>query len=137
MRTQSEPKSAGVAARIGTAALSGLPEWDLSDLYPGMSAPTLQADIDRAVAESIAFEQRWKGTLADEAARVADSRLGEALRAYEALEELIGRIASYAGLVYAGDTSTRSAPSCMATSGEDDRCQFAPAVLRARTEPGR
>src|SRR5690606_32671361 len=30
---------------------------------------------------------------------------GEAMREYEALEELFGRIGSYAGLVYSGDTS--------------------------------
>src|SRR5690606_21217272 len=44
-------------------------------------------------------------TLAAEAGRGAAGRLGEALRAYEALEELMGRIVSYAGLIYAGDTS--------------------------------
>ena len=53
----------------------------------------------------IAFETRWKGTLAAEAGRGGAGRLGEALVAYEALEELIGRIVSYAGLVYAGDTA--------------------------------
>ena len=32
-------------------------------------------------------------------------RLAEAVRAFEALEELLGRIMSYAGLLHAGDTS--------------------------------
>ena len=35
----------------------------------------------------------------------AADALGEAVRRYEALEDLLGRIMSYAGLVYAGDTT--------------------------------
>ncbi|WP_379066904.1 M3 family oligoendopeptidase [Mesorhizobium sp. UC22_110] len=85
--------------------LGNLPEWNLADLYPGMDAPELRRDIDKAGADAIAFESRWKGTLAAEAARGAEGKLGEALKAYEALEELVGKIVSYAGLVYAGDTS--------------------------------
>ncbi len=85
--------------------LGNLPEWNLADLYPGMDAPELKRDIDKAGADAVAFESRWKGTLAAEAARGAEGKLGEALKAYEALEELVGRIVSYAGLVYAGDTS--------------------------------
>lgn len=85
--------------------LGNLPEWNLADLYPGMDAPELKRDIDKAGADAVAFENRWKRTLAAEAARGAEGKLGEALKAYEALEELVGRIVSYAGLVYAGDTS--------------------------------
>ncbi len=85
--------------------LGGLPEWDLGDLYPGMDSPQLRQDILRVSAEANAFEQQWKGRLADEAAKGAEGGLGEAVRGYEALEDLIGRIGSYAGLLYAGDTS--------------------------------
>ncbi|MFE0019010.1 M3 family oligoendopeptidase [Mesorhizobium sp. NPDC059054] len=85
--------------------LGNLPEWNLADLYPGMDAPELKRDIEKAGADAAAFESRWKGTLAAEAARGAEGKLGEALKAYEALEELVGKIVSYAGLVYAGDTS--------------------------------
>ena len=98
------------AERKGTAAakakdLGDLPEWNLADLYSGIDAPELTADMERARSESQAFESRWKGKLGDEATKGAAGELGVALRDYEALEELIGRIASYAGLVYAGDTS--------------------------------
>ena len=94
-------------AQSGRKALEpgNLPEWNLADLYPGMDAPELKRDIDKASADAVAFESRWKGTLAAEAARGAEGKLGEALKAYEALEELVGKIVSYAGLVYAGDTS--------------------------------
>lgn len=89
----------------GAAELGNLPEWNLADLYVGMDAPELKRDIAKAATDATSFESRWKGTLAAEAARGDGGRLGEALAAYEALEELIGRIVSYAGLVYAGNTT--------------------------------
>ena len=89
----------------GDAALGALPEWNLADLYSGMDAPELRDDVKRAAGDALAFEGRWKGRLAEEARKGTFGRLGEALKEYEALEELIGRIMSYAGLIYAGDTS--------------------------------
>ncbi len=105
MRIFLEQKARAAASGQGAAALGDLPEWDLADLYSGIDAPELQADLDKAARDAAAFESRWKGTLAAEAELSQTGRLGEALRDFEALEELIGRIASYAGLVYAGDTS--------------------------------
>lgn len=96
--------AAASTAQGASANLGNLPEWNLADLYSGMDAPELRRDLERASADAIAFESRWKGTLAAEAGRGGEGRLGEALRQYEALEELIGRIVSYAGLVYAGNT---------------------------------
>jgi oligoendopeptidase F len=105
-RAASEQAVSGKAASgQGRAVLGDLPEWNLADLYAGMDAPELKADIGRAGRDSEAFESRWKGTLAAEAEKGAAGQLGIALHDFEALEELIGRIASYAGLVYAGDTS--------------------------------
>jgi oligoendopeptidase F len=99
-------------ARCADAAEAGarqtamdLPSWDLSDLYPGLDAPELQADLNAAAQRSIAFENRWKGKLAEAAQKSGGDGLGAALREYEGLEELMGRIGSYAGLLYAGDTS--------------------------------
>ena len=93
------------AARAFASGLGDLPEWNLADLYPSMDAPALKSDIQRAIADAIAFETAWKGKLAAEAANPGKGGLGRALRAYEVLDELIGRIGSYAGLIYAGDTS--------------------------------
>jgi oligoendopeptidase F len=86
--------------------IGALPVWDLSDLYPGMDAPEVKADLDRAAAEAAAFERKYKGRLAGiAAAENGGARLAEAIAAYEAVQELLGRLMSYAGLVYAGDTS--------------------------------
>jgi oligoendopeptidase F len=83
-----------------------LPEWNLADLYPGLDAPEIQQDLDRADAESRGFESEYKGQL-HELANGADGgkRLAEAVRRYEGIEDLMGRLISYAGLVYASDTT--------------------------------
>ncbi|BBF94637.1 M3 family oligoendopeptidase [Blastochloris tepida] len=88
------------------APASALPEWDLSDLYPGMTSPEVAADLKEAESACAAFAETWRGKLGEIAAAAdAGPRLAEAVRQYEAIEELLGRLISYAGLVYAGDNS--------------------------------
>jgi len=88
------------------ANLDALPEWNLADLYANLEAPEIQQDLERADAESRRFETDFKGRLA-ELAGAADGggRLAEAVRRYEVIEDLMGRLYSYAGLVYATDTT--------------------------------
>ncbi|GAA2829169.1 oligoendopeptidase F [Aminobacter aminovorans] len=105
MRWNSGQQMSATASAGSAAGLGDLPEWNLADLYSSMDAPELARDLDKASADAVAFEARWKGTLAIEAGRGGAGKLGEAMRTYEALEELVGRVVSYAGLVYAGDTS--------------------------------
>ncbi|MEP9399434.1 M3 family oligoendopeptidase [Mesorhizobium sp. KR2-14] len=105
MRIVPERNAAPLGSSQSAVDLGNLPEWDLSDLYASMDAPELKRDLAKAAEDAVAFETRWKGTLAAEAQKGSEGKLGEALRSYEAIEELIGRIASFAGLVYAGDTS--------------------------------
>jgi oligoendopeptidase F len=98
-------KSAAARDRLDRE-LGALPEWDLSALYAGIDAPTVRTDLDAAEAEAIAFEAAYKGRL-DALARgsAAGADLAEALVRYEKLEDLLGRLASFAGLVYAGETT--------------------------------
>ena len=87
-------------------ALGHLPEWDLSDLYHGVDDPKLAGDLDAVASEVRAFETDLKGTLAERLAGAdASTALGAALARYEALEDRLGRIASFAGLLYATDTT--------------------------------
>ncbi len=90
------------SGRAVAAALGDLPEWNLADLYPGTQSPQLLADLQKAAQDAVAFESSWKGTLATLA---AEGGLVEPIRALEVLEELMGRIVSYAGLLYSGDTT--------------------------------
>ena len=86
--------------------LGPLPQWRLDDLYEGMMSPRFAADLARAAAEAKRFAATYQGKLAELAEGAeAGARLFEAIRAYEALQDLMGRIMSYASLLYAGDTS--------------------------------
>jgi oligoendopeptidase F len=100
------PALASRSGRDADGALGALPEWDLSHLYAGMDAPAFDADMERAASEALAFAGRYRGKLAELAARPdASVALHEAVSRYEALDDLMGRIMSYAGLVYSGDTT--------------------------------
>jgi oligoendopeptidase F len=86
--------------------LGPLPEWNLADLYPSMESELYAADLARAEVECKAFAEEYRGKL-EEIARSDDAgtALAVAVRRYEAIDDLLGRIMSYAGLVYSGDTS--------------------------------
>jgi oligoendopeptidase F len=90
---------------VAKTALGALPEWNLADLYSGLDDPAIKRDLDRADAECIAFENAYKGKLADLArSPEAGAALAEAVRRYEAIDDLMGRLGSYAGLMHAGNT---------------------------------
>jgi len=85
---------------------AALPEWNLADLYEGPDSPAFQADLDRALKDARAFAGDYRGKLAELAtAPDASEKLGAAVKRYEALSDLMGRIMSYAGLLHAGDVS--------------------------------
>jgi oligoendopeptidase F len=86
------------------AHLGSLPEWDLSHLYASPEADALKADIARLEADAAAFAKRALGKLSALAAEEPDSLAG-LVSAYEAIQDLAGKIDSYAGLRYAADTS--------------------------------
>jgi oligoendopeptidase F len=90
----------------GDEDLGRLPVWDLSDLYPAMDSPEVRSDLERSQQVSVAFEDRYKGKLAELAsAPDRGERLADVISEYERIEELLGRLASFAGLIYSGDTS--------------------------------
>ena len=97
--------SKAVAGGAAESILGPLPEWNLDDLYRGLGAPALARDLALADSRSVDFETRFKGKLVAFAEGAdAGARLAEAVVAYENLEELLGRIVSFAGLVHAGNT---------------------------------
>jgi oligoendopeptidase F len=106
MPSRSSRAAAKRVAKKSQADLGSLPEWNLTDLYPSLEAPEIQRDLDRADAESRHFETDYKGRLIEIASGAdAGQRLVEAVRRYEEIEDLMGRLISYAGLVYATDTT--------------------------------
>ena len=94
------------AKRTRPETLAGLPEWRLGDLYAGLEDPAYAADLATAKHEAAAFAQAFKGKLtALVAAPDAAQKLFDCVKAYEAIEDRLGRVISYAGLVYSGDTT--------------------------------
>jgi oligoendopeptidase F len=86
------------------AKLGDLPEWNLKDLYPGLDSPEVKRDLELADSECAAFEQDFKGRLAALAAG-GGGGLAKAVARYEAIDDRLGRLLSYASLMYAGNTT--------------------------------
>ncbi|MGO7107967.1 oligoendopeptidase F, partial [Rhizobium johnstonii] len=97
--------SAAVPAGAADAALGDLPVWKLQDLYPSATSTAFVADMEKAGKAAIAFEEKWKGTLTEAAAKTGAEGIGSALKEYEALDDIIGRLGSFAGLTYFSDTT--------------------------------
>ena len=86
--------------------LGALPEWNLKDLYSAPDAAALKADLEASERAAEAMQTNYAGKLA----ALADGGKGgkglaKAVRDYEGLSDLMGRIVSYASLLYAADTS--------------------------------
>jgi len=98
--------NADVGVRQAAAAgadLGAMPVWNLGDLYPSPTSAEFQRDLDKAAADAKRIAETYKGKLAglgkDGAA------LAKAVKAYEALSDVMGRLGSYAGVLYAADTT--------------------------------
>ena len=92
-------------SRKAASRADKLPEWNLSDLYSGIGAPEVTRDLDTLDGECVAFENDYKGKLAERTAGEGGGLwLAGAVKRYEAIDDLAGRLASYAGLVHAGDS---------------------------------
>jgi oligoendopeptidase F len=99
--SQPLPQPLSERAIAGAPDLGVLPSWNLADLYPDPNAPAVARDLARAAEEAQRLKARYEGKLA----ALGGEALAEAIAAYERLSELIGKLGSYAGLLYAGDTS--------------------------------
>ena len=87
------------AASRPQTSLADLPQWDLSDLYPGRDSEALTRDLTTLANDAEAFRVRYQGHLAG----LSGAQLGAAIETYERLQEQSGRIISYASLVHAGN----------------------------------
>ena len=90
---------AGAEARLGS-----MPVWDLTDLYSGPECAKLKADLERSESDTLDFAKDFQGKIAEIAqGEDGGAQLGAAVRRYEAIEDLLGRIASYGQLLYSYD----------------------------------
>ncbi len=86
-----------MAVRTGAEGV----RWNLGDLYASPSDPQLEADLDAALAAAKRFEQRYRGRVAG----LPAAELAAAVDELEALQTPVARAGSFAGLLFAGDTS--------------------------------
>jgi oligoendopeptidase F len=78
-----------------------LPAWDLSDLYPSPDSPAVEADFTAADSAARAFAAANAGKLA----AMDGATLAAAMVDYERIEETLGRLMSYAQLLFSGDST--------------------------------
>ena len=90
-------------ATTAPTALGPMPEWNLTDLYAAPEAPEVARDLAAAAAEARRLKDTYQGKFTEIGGDGA--RLAEAVSAYEALSDLMGKLGSYAGLLYAADQS--------------------------------
>jgi len=83
------------------ASAQALPTWNLADLYAGPEAPEVESDLKDAGTKAAAFRQQYEGKLAS----LGGADFLAAIMAYERIQEILGRLMSYAQLLYAGDMS--------------------------------
>jgi len=74
-----------------------LPAWDLSHLYQSLKDPAITRDIAALEKKAGAFAKRYQSKLAK------PGMLAESMHDYEQLQEGIGKLGSYAQLIYAAD----------------------------------
>src|SRR4051794_10809076 len=105
-KSTAQRKSSAKKSTVKSTAKPGkLPEWNLADLYSGIDAPEVARDLQKMDADCVAFETGYKGKLAECTATEDGGKwLAEAVRRYEAIDDLAGRLGSYAGLIHAGDS---------------------------------
>ncbi|MCE3233374.1 MAG: oligoendopeptidase [Rickettsiaceae bacterium] len=76
--------------------LKDLPRWDLSHLYPGKDSKELKADLTNTADRARRFQKLFQGKLNS----LEGDILASTLKEYEEIEEILGRIGSFAYLLY-------------------------------------
>ena len=89
------------ASKPPQSFLGNLPQWDLTDLYPDTECAELKDDLIQVELMAKDFSKAFRGKLKD----LTGKKFGTAIAEYEDIEEVLGRVLSYAQLVYAGDVS--------------------------------
>lgn len=100
MRTFPDRPVFDANANAGGKDLGSLPEWNLDDLYTAEDAPALKADMAWLEGACADFARDYEGRLATlDAAGMLDC-----IHRYERIEQVAGRVMSYAGLRYYQNT---------------------------------
>ncbi|HYA50641.1 MAG TPA: hypothetical protein VEG33_05680, partial [Streptosporangiaceae bacterium] len=87
-----------------TTSSAGGVTWDLTDLFAAHDDPRIEQELARCRERAEAFARSFRGTIKAPGGPAAPHLLA-GVRELEAIHEILSRVGSYAGLLYAGDTS--------------------------------
>jgi oligoendopeptidase F len=90
-----------IAATSEPSHAADLPAWDLSDLYTSPDDPQVAADLNRSEQAAADFARIHAGSLA----QLSGAALAAVIAEYERIQDTLGRVASYAQLLFAGDST--------------------------------
>jgi oligoendopeptidase F len=88
-------------ATAGKVKKENLPSWDLTDFYKSIKDPAIKKDIEKALSKARVFEKANKGKVE----KLSAAGLLKAIKEFETISDLIGKLASYAFLSYATEVS--------------------------------
>lgn len=96
-------KQAGKQIRKSETAemQDNLPQWDLSDFYASLDAPEVKKDF--AELEKLCAD--FAGNYNKKVAKLSGGKLAKAISEYETIQELFGKIGSFASLLFAKNMS--------------------------------
>ena len=80
---------------------NALPAWDLTDLYADINDGRIEGDLKKGAADAKAFATRYSGKVKT----LSGKALAEAIGLYEEMQDRLGKLGSYAQLVYAANMS--------------------------------
>ena len=86
-------------AAAGQSLATEIPSWDLNDLYGGPDDPKINQDLDFAAKDAKSFAGKYKGKLSG----LDGAGLGQSIKEYEDLSEVLSRVMSYAQLLFAAE----------------------------------
>jgi oligoendopeptidase F len=93
---------------------AGVPVWDLSDLYSAETDPRIATELAQAEADAAAFAGAYQGKIAG----LSGAALAAAIARFEAVEEVLGRLMSYAQLRFSADSTDPAAGKFYQTMSE-------------------
>lgn len=83
------------------------PTWNLDDLYKGLHDPSLKKDLTQLSETIQLFAKKYEGKVA----HLSAEKLLESIKEYESLSEKLGRISSFASLLFAQDMTQKEVAS--------------------------
>ncbi|HEY7675715.1 MAG TPA: M3 family oligoendopeptidase, partial [Candidatus Methylomirabilis sp.] len=86
-----------------TSSAAGV-TWDLTDLFASHDDPRIEQELTRCRGRAEAFARSFRGTV-NVPGGPAAAHLLAGVRELEAINEVMSRVGSYAGLLYSSDTS--------------------------------